>query len=215
MNLVKAILAESPQLPPIEALGYEFVVASNGLFVRAEDGRIEALIPVAPATLHGLANVEPYARLKMPRVPRSFLRSVLASARRFLPREAMYQFAYFPGTPDDLQTRNGWRAGMPDQIMSVASLKFEDFSASVIDLHSHGALRAFFSDTDDGDEQGLRFYVVIGRVDTDWPEISARVGVYGHHWPVPIETVFEGAGLFMDTFALSSENPKIDQENEL
>ena len=36
----------------------------------------------------------------------------------------------------------------------------------VAEVHSHGRARAFFSATDDADEQGLRIYEVAGRLGT-------------------------------------------------
>lgn len=79
MELVKAILATEEQLPPITAFGYEYVVAANGLFVRAEDSRIEALLPVShprAAKLPGLKMLTPHIALKVPRVKESFLETV-------------------------------------------------------------------------------------------------------------------------------------------
>ena len=75
---------------------------------------------------------------------------------------------------------------------------YDDMGSAVVDLHSHNSMPAFWSHTDNQDERGLRFYAVIGRLDTDRPEIRCRVGVYGHHWPVPATTIFESAGPFVD-----------------
>lgn len=194
MKIRDAILAESLPLPPIPAdLAFQYVVAGNGLFIRAEDSRLEAMVPVALAGVHGLELVEPYARLKVPRVPSKWLWAIQESARRRLPNEAMYQFAWDAGA---------WRCSMPQSTASPAALEFEDQAGAVIDLHSHGALSAFFSETDDSDEQGFRVYVVVGHVersvlDLEPPQIAVRVGVYGHMLNVPIETVFTGPGPFV------------------
>ena len=45
-------------------------------------------------------------------------------------------------------------------------------------------LPAFFSATDDRDEQGFRIYGVAGRLYTPRPELRLRVGVYGHSAPL-------------------------------
>jgi PRTRC genetic system protein A len=189
MRIREAILAESLPLSPMASdLAYQFVVAANGLFIRAEDSRMEALVPVALASVHGLEIVEPYARLKLPRVGPGFLFAVQQSARRHLPDEAMYQFVYEP-------TRNAigaWRCLMPEAEASAGAVNYKDHPNAIIDLHSHGIGSAYFSEIDDGDEQGLRFYVVIGQVDRDWPQIAVRAGVYGHMWNVPQTTIFEG-----------------------
>ena len=63
----------------------------------------------------------------------------------------------------------------------------------VAEFHSHGTSRAFFSKTDDGDELGFRIYGVVGRLDSDrLPELSLRVGVYGHFAPLDWPQVFGG-----------------------
>jgi PRTRC genetic system protein A len=188
MRIRDAILAEALPLPPIPPeLAYQFVVAGNGLFVRAEDSRMEAMVPVVFAAVHGLETVESYARLKVPRVSGQFLAAILKSARAHLPNEAMYQFSW-----ESRGDGEAWHCFMPFNKATPGKLDFEDRAGAVIDLHSHGALRAFFSKTDDDDEKGLRFYAVIGQVDHDFPQIAVRVGVYGYTWTVPQTTVFEG-----------------------
>jgi len=186
LNIVGAVLAHHDQpLPPIKAFGYEYVIGANGFFIRAEDDRIEAMAPIAPATLHsGLAPVAPYARLKVKRVPSAWLSSVLQSAVKKLPKEAMYQFI-FDG--------NKWRCVAPKdkKPATPSSLDFEDIGEAVIDLHSHAHHDPFFSTDDNDDEKGLRFYCVIGNVDTDTPTLIVRVGVYGHYFEVPATTIFE------------------------
>ncbi len=190
MNIRNAILAESLPLPPIQNdLMYQFVVAGNGIFIRAEDSRMEAMVPVALAHVHGLEYVVPHARLKVPRVEAKWLWSIHKSARQHLPNEAMYQFRW---SNEGLAR---WKCTMPQNLAepTPGALTFDDDGLAVIDLHSHGTLEAFFSENiDDADEQGLRFYAVVGHVDQDFPQIEVRVGVYGHTWNVPQTTVFEG-----------------------
>jgi len=191
LNLVGAALVTGEGLPPAKALGYEYLVGANGLFIRAEDSRMAARVLVAGAQLSGLAPVVPDARLKTPRIPGDWLWSVLGSARRHLPNERAFQFTW-----DDIGAR--WRCDAPFQDADPASVTYADIPGAVVDLHSHGTLTAFFSSTDDADEQGLRFYVVVGRVDTNTPTITARVGVYGHVMPVPAWTIFDGLGPFTE-----------------
>ncbi len=190
MNITRALLADILPLGPITTLGYEYVVAANGLFIRAEDERIEALLPVTESltALPGLEAVIPLARLKVGRVPARWLWSVQQDARRNLAIETLYQFVH---TGD-------WRCVKPAQSGTRTTLGFADEAQAVIDLHSHNILPAFFSATDNADEGGLRFYAVIGRLDTERPELAVRVGVYGQHWVVPALTVFEGLGPCVD-----------------
>lgn len=69
-------------------------------------------------------------------------------------------------------------------------MRYERLPSTVLDIHSHGTMRPFFSGTDDKDEQGFRLYMVVGRLDTLVPEVEMRVGVYGYFAPVQFEEVF-------------------------
>ena len=187
LNLVSARLATDA---PTGAM-CEYVVAGNGLFVVAHDARLEACIPVTFAYCRGLPLLEAYARLTLPRIPAAYLTAVWQSAVRHMPNEAAYQFVSEAPLP--------WRVLCPNQTATPTSVDFANEPDAVVDLHSHGALGAFWSATDDRDEQGLRFYVVVGNLNIT-PQIQCRVGVYGHHWPVPATAIFEGLGPFEDLF---------------
>ena len=220
MNIATAHLAETAELPPVTGF-YQFVIASAGLYLRALDERLEAMVLIAATDrdLRGLADLSEYVALRVPKIPLPFLLSVRSSARKHLPNEAMYQMRWVRNTnhPEDA---GDWKVTMPKQSATPTSLTFDDQPDTVLDLHSHGAMGAFFSGTDDGDEQGLRMYVVIGKVDSDTPEILCRVGVYGHFLNVPATDLFESIGIFVDKYGQPDEihyEPldELEDENEL
>ena len=88
-----------------------------------------------------------------------------------------------------------YRPVVPPQLGTATSLVYAPPTGVVAEFHSHGHSRAFFSATDDRDEQGFRIYGVAGRLDSDRPELSLRVGVYGHFAPVRWSQVFSGPSL--------------------
>lgn len=59
------------------------------------------------------------------------------------------------------------------------------------DLHSHNDMPANFSMTDDRDERANRVYMVMGRLDRYFPELSVRVCNGGHFCAIPPERVLE------------------------
>ena len=59
------------------------------------------------------------------------------------------------------------------------------------DLHSHNDMAAQFSPTDDQDERANRVYMVMGRLDRYFPELSVRVCNGGHFCAIPPEQVLE------------------------
>jgi PRTRC genetic system protein A len=191
LNLACHRIADTPDWqglnpPPIKALGFEYVFAGNGIFVRAEDTRMEAMVLQTPASVGGLVHLEPYARLKGHDIPASWLWSILSSMRRHLPNECVFQM---------ILQRNQWRAIMPEQSALPTSVHFDDNPLSVVDIHSHAVMDPFWSSTDDADELGLRFYVVIGNLDQAMPTARARVGIYGLHMDVPLASIFDDFGL--------------------
>ena len=199
MNLVAVSLA-TPDWSPDPNAFYEYIVGSNGLFIHAQDDRLFAAIPIAPAHVNNaLSRVEPTVSLLIPRVPGALLRLALESARRHLPNEAMYQFSHDKYN----YVLRGWTCRMPNALATPTALAYENDPHAVIDLHSHGRMHAFFSSTDDADEQGFRLYVVIGNVDTDRPTIAARVGVYGHHMSIDPSVIFDDLGPFQTNFQIT------------
>ncbi len=70
-----------------------------------------------------------------------------------------------------------------------------DHQTLAIDIHSHGALPAFFSDQDNKDDAGsVKFSGVIGNLDTSTPTLEFRLCVLGLYLPVhvPADKLFGG-----------------------
>ena len=60
---------------------------------------------------------------------------------------------------------DGYRLVVPPQAGTATRLAYQPPAGVVAEFHSHGSSRAFFSATDDRDEQGFRIYGVVGRLD--------------------------------------------------
>ena len=59
------------------------------------------------------------------------------------------------------------------------------------DLHSHNDMPAEFSPTDDRDERANRVYMVMGRLNRYYPELSVRVCNGGHFCEISPAQVLE------------------------
>ena len=86
-NLVTYHIHRSPcndhqPLPPNDALAYQYILAGNGLFIRAETPFFAATLPVAACTVRGLPPLRWQFRLKVSRIPAHLLDAILADARR-------------------------------------------------------------------------------------------------------------------------------------
>ena len=164
-------------------IGFDYVLGSGGLYVQSESANLTARVLVAPCEVRGLAPVAEKVELAHGPIP----------ARQF--EMGLGWFEDDPDTERFFAVRwdgRSYRLVVPDQEGTATRLKYRPPAGVVAEFHSHGRSRAFFSKTDDGDEQGFRIYGVAGRLHTDRPELSLRVGVYGHFAPVQWSQVFDG-----------------------
>ncbi len=170
-------------LAGVQGIGYDYVLGAGGLYVQSESAHLTARVPVAPCTVRGLAPVAGKVELAHGPIP----------ARLF--EIGLRWFRDDPHTERFFAVRwdgRSYRLVLPEQEGTASSLEYTPPARVEAEFHSHGSSRAFFSATDDGDEQGFHIYGVAGRLDTDRPELSLRVGVYGHFAPVEWSQVFDG-----------------------
>ena len=164
-------------------VGYDYVLGADGLYVQSQGAHLRARVLVAPCRVRGLARTAEAVALRHGPIPLGLLAAGLA------------WFAEDPDTERFFAVRwdgAAYRLVVPPQAGTAASLVYAPPAGVVAEVHSHGRARAFFSATDDADEQGLRIYGVAGRLGTALPELRLRVGVYGHFAPVALAQVFSG-----------------------
>lgn len=180
---------------------YAYVLAQNGLFKLVDTPHFYVSLCLSAARVAGLRGwPEEGVLLRVPKIPATWLAAVLRDARAqgiggvgiLRPVEQMYHFHWLPG--------QGWRVSRPRQQATSGSVHYHggEEPSIVLDLHSHHEMPAFFSDTDNRDEQGCRFYAVIGRIYSR-PEIRLRLGAYGDFVSVRPAALFEGLGEFYDS----------------
>jgi PRTRC genetic system protein A len=193
MKLVDYVAATELPLPPIRAAMYEYVMASNGVFVRGQRTGLCAMLPVmaGPATpLRGLVAVEPFVQLIHPCIPAELVDDMLDAALAAKdgdqePVEVLFHLTWDTGDV---------RLQIPPQERSLASVRpighAPSYETAVVEVHSHHGMAACFSPTDDADETGFRVFGVLGDIFTQ-PTLRVRVGLYGHYWEIPATWVFQ------------------------
>ena len=170
-------------LAGVQGVGYDYVLGSVGLYVQSESAHLTARVPVASCEVRGLAPVAEKVELSHGPIPASLFELGLR------------WFQDAPDTERFFAVRwdgRAYRLVVPPQTGTATRLAYKPPAGVVAEFHSHGSSRAFFSAIDERDEQGFRIYGVAGRLDIDRPELSLRVGVYGHFAPVGWSQVFDG-----------------------
>ena len=70
----------------------------------------------------------------------------------------------------------------------------EDRYLHYIDIHSHNSMEAKFSRVDDEDERATRIYIVVGRLDKFFPDVTVRMSCGGTYLTLPPGCVLESFG---------------------
>ncbi len=181
MRAAGYLFSEKEGLVGEPGLFYDYILAGNGLFVRGRGPLLEATVRIAPAEVRGLLPAEEKIELPRGLIPRQLYDLAISALYANFEQERYLAVTW----------EGEYRLRLPPQKGSAGGVKYQRLPSSVVDIHSHGTMEAFFSWTDDRDEQGLRLYMVVGKLHTLWPEVLLRVGVYGYFATVDIGEVFK------------------------
>lgn len=161
---------------------YTYLMSGNGLSVIASNDLLQAGVLIAQAEIRGLPARIPGILLPHGKIPKVLFDLALNA---FLAEPDIERYLAVTWQQD------GYHIWQPQQKISAARVEYEAMDDVVLDLHSHGTMRAFFSTQDDRDEQGFKLYGVVGRLQ-DQPTIRLRVGIYGYYGQVKFGDVFDG-----------------------
>ena len=166
-----------------QGIGYDYVLGSGGLYVQSESANLTARIAVAPAQVRGLAPVPEKVELTHGPIPAHVFELGLSWMLAAPDTERFFAVGW---------DGDAYRLVVPAQEGTGSSLTYRPPPGVIAEFHSHGHHGAFFSATDDKDEQGFRVYGVVGRLDAIQPELTLRLGIYGHFAPLHWRQVFGG-----------------------
>lgn len=184
--MVKYRFLNQPRLPTLEPCLYEYVVAANGLFVRAKRKGLSAMVCVQTFThqVAGLYPALPY--LDITPAPEWILVNILKHSLAAAPLEKLFWL---------LPIGYAWGIYTPEQVVSSGSVRPLDpyhprSTEALVEIHSHHDMPAYFSTMDNQDETGFKVYAVIGDIHHH-PTLRVRVGIYGHFMEIPADWVFD------------------------
>ena len=164
-----------------EGVFFNYILAGNGLFIRAENDHLAATVCIAPVEVRGLAPLEHSIQLLHGRIPMYFVELALSV---LLTKPDIEQYVA-------LTWQGSYSLGVPSQEQTPGSVTYETLPDTVLDIHSHVVgIPANFSSQDDIDEQGFRIYAVAGDLQNLCPTIALRLGIYGYFMPLNNEEVF-------------------------
>jgi hypothetical protein len=177
---------------PIAAALFEYLLAGNGLFVRAKRKEFAVSLPLTVQKISGLPNSSMGISWAKPRIAASLWQEILSHAQNENPSSSFKEQLYLVYWDEVLGSWQ-WRASGRNHTWAstIADDTLPEYTACCIELHTHppGALN--FSRADDRDELGkFRIFAILIDVH-DKPKIRFRCGVYDHLFPIPAAWVGE------------------------
>lgn len=166
-------------------MAYDYILASNGIFVHAQGNLIQARMKLTDCEIRGLDPLTEQVTLVHGLVP-SYLLAMAVKMMAQRQSHELYLAMVWDGA------RGLYQLLTPPQEGTVASVRYDVIPHTVVDLHSHGTMSARFSATDDQDDQGFRISGVIGQLHRPVAEMSLRLGIYGYRFPINYLSVFSG-----------------------
>jgi len=205
LRLDQALLAAAPvaavprHVPfhPLQENGHRFLLAADGLHLEVRRPWLHFIHRLAEHTSVAIpyGAIEKKCMLDFGTIGSALpqMKEFAAKAKVDAPIEAAASLLWD-------HTARAWRIAYPEVIGEASASRIQynqvevgDNESLVIDLHSHGHMGAFFSDTDDTDDRGaVKISAVFGNLDADKPTVAFRLCVLGLYIPIPVpaEKVF-------------------------
>ena len=207
-------------IPQIRA-GSKGISAYKGVFPSVEAARksdkVISLIPSSDGRIYELRKTElgEFVAPKNKVVDFQEVRAGFTPALPLLPRELMGQliafFRFFMDQSGELEAlalifwdkeEKRFIPYIPRQTAGKAYIDYrmdedvfpEERYLHYADIHSHNSMAAEFSAIDDEDEKATRLYLVMGKLNRFYPDITARVSCGGTFLKIDPADVIEGLG---------------------
>lgn len=176
----------------IEAALFEYLLAGNGLFVRARRREFSVTLPLCREKVSGLPNASAGIVWNKPKVPSALWRAILHHGQQTQSSASFKEEIYLIYWSDILSQ---WKCRASGRERSWASTLADDslaeYTECCIELHTHPPGALSFSVADDRDELGkFRIFAIL--IDAfGKPKIRFRCGVYDHLIPIPAAWIGE------------------------
>ena len=164
-----------------------FIWAGNGIFRYVTRREFKAVVCHREVHTPGLPEFKQEFKLLVPPVPQTKVKAIIKQIQQEPDLEQLF-YLYWRG--------DRWEVLFPEQECTPSTCIAGDrfLEPAVIEIHSHGAARAFFSGTDDLEEDGCRISTVIGKSNGQL-EIVSRVCVHGLFLPISSNLIYENIHL--------------------
>lgn len=166
---------------PLQTIGHRFLVAADGMWLELRRAWLYLRLPLAEQTMVAMpyGSVTPETEIVFGKVPRSLLDEFVEQAKACFPDETAAWIVW--------NEKTGAMRLLPLAATSASTAhvnyecqRLEEGEHAVIDLHSHGKHKAFFSRMDNADDRGdVKLAGVVGNLDQPEHTFAFRLCALG------------------------------------
>jgi PRTRC genetic system protein A len=172
---------------PLEKNGHRFWVASSGLWMEAVNDWSHVVLPVVyqDSVSMPYGDLSPRIDFTVDKLPLGLIEEFIDYARK---QPTIEVAGWIIWNRKERSTRLQILESLEASEAHVQYVcpELNEDESLLIDIHSHGAFPAFFSEKDNNDDKGgFKVSVVVGNLDKPAISICARLCVYGLYSPLP------------------------------
>lgn len=181
------------EIPPITAIKFEYLLAGNGLFIRAKRKEFSVCLPLYQGIISGLPPVQSGITWHQKRIPDNFWQEIWQNARSssdYLEFREDVFVIYLNARSGEWQ----WRKVSRERrfASTIADDTGEEYAQACLEIHTHPPGAVYFSSLDDRDESGkFRLFGILVDVHSATPKIRFRCGVYEYFVPICANEISE------------------------
>ncbi len=193
-------IASAADAGNISAALYEYLMAGNGLFLRAKRSEFAACLPVCERTIRDLPDAKTGIFWRKPKISRSVWQQILSDARFKSDFEEFKEDVYVVFW-DEKAAEWRWSAISRERqwASTIADDTREEYGKACLELHTHPPGAIHFSRADDRDETDkFRIFGILIDIHSATPKIRFRCGIYNFFSQIPAHWVGEMPGEIID-----------------
>ena len=209
-NFVEHKIASS-DTESITAIKFEYLLAGNGLFIRAKRREFSVCLALWRGVVKNLPVAASGIVWNKPQIPARIWQEILETARSASEPSDFKEdvFIIFWSEADGdwkwfkVSRERSWAATIADDTL-------EEYGEACIELHTHPPGAIHFSLADDEDESGkFRLFGILTDVHAPKPKIRFRCGVYEYFVQIPASYVSEMPAEIVDLNVLEQTTRKL------
>ena len=179
---------------------FEYLMAGNGLFIRAKRREFSVCLPVCRAPVKGLPSVQSGIVWHKPKIPGCIWREILQNARADSDFNQFREDVYIVFWHESIGQWCWKNIGKErNRASAIADDTRAEYGEACIELHTHPDGAFHFSRADDKDESGkFRIFGILIDIHSLNPKIRFRCGVYDYFAQIPADYISEMPVDFLD-----------------